>query len=243
MPISNNRNGLSVTYTPEFLKNFEGHVREVYCRNVNLWLTQRDDTVEASYGGQKDGDCPRWDGGKDQWGKTFPRIWPSLATLLLTEGLDPESYIPFHFRCGGSSRFPTPAELQYVKCVQQYRMADAPGRLRSRIRIQLLCDIKTFEAIMQERASRQGMGWTREQILISVIADEGLDLSPLYRFVLAAEACLGWLMDSLRMKALLQYMEAREQYNEVLPFNPFEVMVPKPKVALSLTAVGRVVEL
>lgn len=151
---------------------------------------------------------PRWDGGDDDNG-TYTAIWPKAAKLCLAEQMDPGTFVSAQFAAGRGS-IPSPAHLTGPNAVARYVRVSAsvPLTLRQALASQM-------SLLKEETAWRQLQREVSQHVAArSVLCDRNLDLSGLFRYVIAVKAGQVDIADRYRDAALQQYVLQREAYDQ-----------------------------
>lgn len=156
---------------------------------------------------------PKWDGGVDKYGKRHKPIWPKIAKLVLSNHLDPLAFVRAQFS-GRTHNPPRPTELLNAKAL------DRAGRAKA-------CDTQDFTVFFRSQINtycvevirlNELMEWPKELIWLTVLKDESLSLSSLFRYCQAV-AIGGPRFEKVarkyRVAAMLQYIRGREEYDRV----------------------------
>lgn len=181
-------------------------------------------TGMESYYGQKG--LGRWDGteepGKrDRFGRNCKPVWPEIARFAARNGADVAGLIRARFAYHTGRNPPEPPDCKTelaLTFLRQRESTQGPQLLlrlegeRAQTRVELLVRSRYIERF----------GWTPEQVVLSVIDDPTLDLSPLFRVILAGEHKLPHLVEAYFPLAVQQYQSARLYYEN----SPWAALIP-----------------
>lgn len=153
----------------------------------------------------------KWDGGVDSNGYECQPVWPKIAAFMLKHQLDPRKCIWLRFHKKRNHNHPVmPNQIALGKYLEEYQ------DLSSFDDEELETNFQSEQALCASRiAASEDAYDDKEMLWKSVILDESLPLSPLFRYCLALSE--GFSRDARRYykAALLQYLQSMDQYDEV----------------------------
>ena len=131
---------------------------------------------------------PKWDGGRDKFGRTHRSVWGELAEKLLKSGVkDLVDYVRFAFsKCNGS-RAIFPNQLTSPRLIDEYISS---GRVENEVHdLELGLSLQRL-TFLRETVSLRAMTaavtpWSQADVEKHVLCDEQLELSALFRFLTA----------------------------------------------------------
>jgi hypothetical protein len=199
----------------------DDEARAEYCAAVRAFLL-RTRGVRSRYG---DRPLPVWDGGETADGRRHTAVWPKVAGFVRRHGLDLGRLVRCVFAAravgtaGGAALGPPPPPtmLYSAEALRLYR-ADADRRHdadRESARAELCSQAEAFRAALVLRSALRAAGWSAEEVARSVVGDEALPLSALFRFCVAAQEGYQDLADRYFRPALRQYTAGRALCDDV----------------------------
>lgn len=207
--------------TALLLDHLAAEARRVYIETRRAFEARR--TGMPSFYG--DSPLPRWDGTKDddrpflraersrdRHGRTYKPVWPLLVRFAVENGADVSALIRARFSVTTGPHAPEPPDCKTELALRAYaqRQEKLGGRLNSSLNSQRMT--ASTELLIRTRRI-ETLDWTPAQVLESVIYDEALGLSPLFRAIFALENGHADLFDQLLPGAVQAYHSAREQYD------------------------------
>jgi len=182
-------------------------------RNVReIWIAEKRQ-YQQSQSGQPSTwvPGPQLDGGCSASGRVTTPVWPKLAKFIFENGLHPVFFIRAQFhQCGGRPPL-NPLMLTNDKAVQRYKHFVASK-----------ADIKDLVVARdtQMRAARDAVelnkrfyGPTNIDIYRDVILDNNVDITALFRYVLALQCKQQDLANLWHDAALKQYLYEQDAYD------------------------------
>lgn len=167
-----------------------------------------------------------WDGGH-AGERTYAPLWPKLALACIDHQLDPATFIEAQFR--GLDKLPNRSRFEGDAAVRrclaavpqlEHELAYAITASRQNLAVQAIC-------------RRDMRGLSDRDAVASVLLDPTLDLSGLFRYVIAAQYGYPDVAARFRQAALLQYVFHREAYDRIWRNIPEELRLE------AAAAVGR----
>jgi hypothetical protein len=176
------------------------------------WLHLRNFVIQST--GQDPGvgarRCAQWDGGEDGSGKHYTAIWPEIATYFRENRIDADRAVQEAFQpCPGSAPPPPTVLLgpRLATAAREERMA-TKARLtqsvngeRSKAEAEIFIYARNTALAAKEIYSR--------------VALNPNGLSPLFRYCFASETQLPGIAAQFRDRALAQYAEHPDEYDEM----------------------------
>lgn len=193
----------------KFITHLAARCRAAYINERTLHTARTNPNPAAYHPG------PRWDGGVDKRGAEHKPIWPKLAKFMIKNGLTPETCVRmrFAFRGETSGKAVLPNQIALEKYVDRYR-GDSHNNGRTQQELQSLAsETSCFQTHTQLTIEDEGK--TAEDAWRSVLSDETLSLSPLFRHCVAANESLDNIAKYYHAQAVTQYLCAPTEYNEV----------------------------
>lgn len=161
----------------------------------------------------------RFDGGAEQHdgayrsGKVAPNVWQVQTKKLLEEHLDPVEYVQHVFLgLAGSGRRP-PGPDQILQ--EAFRAGYDRARRQEGHQVKISLEVQARLARQRIIERQACYGYNPEDALVDVLLDEGLDLSWLFRYCLAAASehpRAQELADDFFVGAVIQYMRSHREY-------------------------------
>jgi hypothetical protein len=188
---------------PSGIEAMAEQVRQIYCMICRV-LTKRDDFGKEA--------IPRWDGGRDPYGRHWKSVWPKIAKHLITIQADPLDFIQAQFNGVSPDSLPFPNTFWSEKATNRYRayMENACETLQRAL------EFETQAIRAQAIILRDGLDWTNMAAMRqAIVTEHGVHASPLMRFCLADEYGLEDVAALYHDAALLQYVFRRDIYDEV----------------------------
>lgn len=139
-------------------------------------------------------------------------IWRTLADFFSANKIDPRLYIRVQFEPSqlGLRRAPEPTQLMTPECIHVYHQALA--RIGPTVELALLTQRAVASAAI---VNNEELGCDRDQAVITVITNDSIELSPLFRY------CLAWSMGTDKFRklarlyqdhAVIQFQRFRQYY-------------------------------
>lgn len=164
-----------------------------------------------------------WSGvGKDKRGKPNVNAWARAARLLSERGIEFAPFVTFVI-CEKKLPNPTPAQLYSERIVTEYEETNPRRQRVSEFQIQLSFDnqrqILARQLDLMNEALELGFFSakppTPHQIRESLLTDESLELTALFRFCLAESENLNEISQRYYERAAAQYATHASIYNKV----------------------------
>lgn len=155
---------------------------------------------------------PRLDGGIDAHGSKFKPVWPDLANYILSNNLDPVTFIKAQFaNCRGKPPL-SPLMLKSSSAIKRYQSYRGSKGIEQTLRIAKDGQVRqAYEAIETSKAL-YGPGVTSYR---AVIMDTNIPLSALFRYSLAHSCGAYDLAEIWFDLALSQYVYDSKAYDAV----------------------------
>jgi hypothetical protein len=180
-------------------------VRTVYC------ACYREKQGDPTYG---QAEMPQWDGGEDQFGRRCKRIWPDIARRIVEIGAEPISFVRAQFWVRGQdTRPPPPNYLLSDAALARYRTYLAQAAFDAQREYERGLRTVQGEVLLVTR----GLGWEYQRALRYVLLNiTTVQVSALYRYVLAAREELRDVAQRFHDQALLQYVFQLDMFDAAL---------------------------
>lgn len=199
----------------DFYHDLAVEIRKAYWSNCRSFLMAR--TGQDS--GARERAVPEYDGtenargGKDaKWGRKYKSVWLRLAKELTARKVNPILAIEMTFEATLGITPPKPQMILSVKLEE--RVARLPGILEKEVRAQI--DAEATVAGVRLRRLGSTTALREEQMYRLVITDPLLDLTPLYRMLLAVQSKQFDLAAKYKPRALRQYLNSADIFDRVL---------------------------
>jgi len=156
----------------------------------------------------------KWDGGEDTSGAVHQPYWPKMAKFMIKHGLTPEHCIRVRFAlCRDMSKDPPyPNQIANPTYLEEYK-ADQVKKISEWIEGAFSYE-KAYCAssitLMEEELGRKG-----KPVWRSVLLDESIPLSALFRYCLARSESIDDVAEEYEIPAMTQYIVARKEYDQV----------------------------
>jgi len=157
-----------------------------------------------------------WDGGRGKNGSVRQSIWPKVARFVQQYQLDPEAFIRHQFVLGEGQHVILPNQLYNADALRRHReqadlerkvLAAAFGSQQETLR-------KSVQAA-QEMSDLAGYKLSPRDLQLSVLLNESLPLSALFRYCLAYSEGLAKVAAIYKEAAARQYMRNSRTYDLV----------------------------
>lgn len=178
-------------------------VREAYEAELRLWIARK---------GLK-----QYRYKADNW----TQAWRKMASFYAKhEIVNCQAYVHAQFEARAMlSRCPTPQQCYGPKSLEHWqRSTQGASRLIDQIGYSLTFQrrrLRGLTMLAAEAAAFQEEPWTDLQVQRHVLLDSGNDLSPLFRYCVSDAAKLPDVMSVCHDAALLQYLLAKDAYDQV----------------------------
>lgn len=183
------------------LDQLEALVRAVYV------LCVREHTGNPHYGREP---IPEWDGGEDKFGKNHRPKWPDIVRTILALQADPMVYVKAQFALIDSSRVPRPNQLCSPAAAatwEQYR-----SQVTNQLARQLTANQNALRAAAEPMVA--ALGWDHNRAVRYCLNTTSMaNLTPLFRYALAAMMGFQEVTARFRERALLQYVFQQSAYD------------------------------
>lgn len=157
---------------------------------------------------------PRWDGGRDRYGKMRRSVWPKFAAFIIERGFEPMLYIQFHFDNATTDRVPLPDYLCSVTAAELY--VDKQSRLIGDLAKKLAWEIGGIQAEM--RPLINGLRWEHDRALRFALRNtSSVHARSLTRYCLAVEYGMDDIAEYYHDHALFQYAFQKNAYDAAWP--------------------------
>ena len=166
---------------------------------------------DANYMPRRD-TIAQWDGGRDHRGAVHKSAWESIARFAMENNVSPIELIKAVFSMWKMADPPLPTHIKSMRALTDLKYLQENS----------VNDTKRRFITYNEEAKLQFLIWKKtrnqpdEQSWLDVIYSAELQLSGLYRFILAASMNLTSAADHWRKVALQEYLKAPNLYNEAL---------------------------
>lgn len=179
--------------------------------------------MESYYGERGLG---RWDGtdkpGKqDRFGRNCKPVWPEIARFAARNGADVTALIRARFAYHTGRNAPEPPDCKTEQALTFLRQLEASRGPQLVLRLESE-RMKTRTELLIRSRYIDSLGWTPERVVRSVIDDPTLDLSPLFRVILAGEHNLPHLVKAFFALAVQEYQAARRYFDA----SPWRDLIP-----------------
>lgn len=206
----------------EMLDRLAEMARSTYIQERRSFEARRSG-MESYYGEKGLG---RWDGtdkpGKqDRFGRNCKPVWPEIARFAARNGVDVAGLIRARFAYHTGRNPPEPPDCKTDLALSFLRQRESTQGPRLVIRLTSERSSADVELLIRSRYIER-FGWTPEQVVRSVIDDPTLDLSPLFRVILAGEHKLPHLVEAYFPLAVQQYQAAKAYFDD----SPWAAMIP-----------------
>lgn len=206
----------------EVLDRLAELARSVYIQERRSFESRRSG-MDSYYGERGLG---RWDGtdtpGKrDRFGRNCKPVWPEIARFAARNAVDVAGLIRARFAYHTGRNPPEPPDCKTDMALSFLRQREGTQGPRLLIRLESERTKASVELLIRSRYVER-FGWTPEQVVQSVIDDPTLDLSPLFRVILAGEHRLPDLVDAYFVLAVQQYQAARAYFDA----SPWAKLIP-----------------
>lgn len=187
-------------------------IRSIYCDQRRMWEQRH--LGSSDFGGRH---MARWDGGRDAHGRVHQPVWPRLAAFIRKNNLPPAEYIAFLFSLRKVHPL-LPDQMMSAASLQQYQErqvspSNSAENLDAALKMQILKARAELVHRMRNDGVRKKLGWSQKDILTSVLTDDSLPLSALFRYCLAVSERLPDVAARLRGAAEGQYMRNPDAYD------------------------------
>lgn len=216
--------------TEALLGHLAAEARRVYIEERRTFEGRRTglpsyygDKPLARWDGTQDDErpCLRADRRRDAHGRTFKPVWPELVRFAVGCGADVASLIRARFAVATGRTAPEPPDCKTEFALHAYQQRQA--KLGEQLAVSLASQQMVARTELLIRSRRiDTLGWTPAQVLESVVYDETLGLSPLFRAIFAQENRQVDLFRRLVPGAVQAYYAARLYYDS----SPWSKMIP-----------------
>lgn len=185
-------------------------LKKVYTEEMRRYLVSKGREGGAYYEPSRAFDG--FDNPGPEQGKPRPAVWLKVARAVVARGYDVEEYVRAQFEVFRQEGPPTPAHLLSDRSVQSYEYARdaAPSEAVPSLSTQVhVARTRILEALSADRSTSPHDAWRR------VISDPTLQLTPLFRYCLAASEGLEFadMAESFKEDAALQYCRNPRAYD------------------------------
>lgn len=213
------------TGADELLARMADTARETYIHERRMFESARSG-MPSHYG---DRGLGRWDGTAekgarpDKYGRNFKPVWPEIVRFAVTNGADVSGLIRARFAFNTSRTPPEPPECKTPLALRFYEQRESDQTEKVRLRLESERMVTKVELTFRSRYVKN-FGWTLDRVVRSIVDDDTLDLSPLFRVILAVEHGYPDLVESYFHLAVQQYHSIRRH----LDGGPWAALVPQP---------------